>query len=106
MPLENTTIPDREGAALYAISSRDTATFRNLERLLTEVTTLCKNQTVLLEPTSQDAQRVLDFYDILPEQLPVAMIVRDDDSLVELWYGTSIPTSASDIAYRLSQTSS
>lgn len=106
MPLENTSIPDHEGAALYAISSHDTATYQKLERLIAEVKEGCSNQTVLLEADSTDARAVCDFYDVLPEQLPVAMIVRDDDTLVELWYGDQIPFTGSDIAFRLSQVSS
>lgn len=105
MPLENTSIPDREGAALYAVSSHDTATYQKLERLCSEVQAHCSNQTMLLEPKSPDAQKLCDFYDVLPEQLPVAMIVRDDDTLIELWYGEQIPTNGSDVAFRLSQIS-
>lgn len=105
MPLEITSIPDREGAALYVVSSHDTATHQKLKRLVDEVSDLSQHQTALLEPGDGDARKILDFYDITEDRLPVAMIVNDDDTLVETWHGAYIPTNASDISYRLSQIS-
>jgi len=106
MPLENTSIPDREGAALYVVSSPDTVTHEKLDRLCADVRANCTNQVMLFDPNDNDARTVCDFYDVLPEQLPVGMIVRDDDTLVELWYGDDIPFNPSDIAFRLTQVSS
>lgn len=104
MGLDFTSIPDHEGAALYILHTRSSREIERLERLVGDVAKETTHQAVLIDIKTPDGEKVRDFYDLPIEQLPVALIVRDDDSLAQHWYGDYIPT-AKDIAYHLRQTS-
>lgn len=105
MGLDFTGIKDSEGAALYILHTGNTLENERLQRLAAEVKKSAPHQVIFLDVSSVDGEKVRDFYDIMPNQLPAALIVRDDDSLAHHWYGSEIPLSGSDIAYRLRQTS-
>lgn len=105
MGLDFTNIKDSEGAALYILHTGNTIEGERLERLATEIKQDAPHQVVMLDVSTPDGEKVRDFYDITPSQLPAILIVRDDDSLAYQWFGSEIPTSGSDIAYRLRQTS-
>ncbi len=104
MGLDFTSIKDTEGAALYILHTGNTLENERLQRLAAEVQEQTQHQVVTLDVSTPDGEKVRDFYDITPGQLPAVLIVRDDDSLVYQWHGSEIPTSGSDIAYRLRQT--
>ncbi|MGB4758442.1 MAG: hypothetical protein WBP26_00100 [Candidatus Saccharimonadales bacterium] len=105
MGLDFTNIKDGEGAALYILHAGNTLENERLQRLADEVQKNAPHQVVMLDVSTADGEKVRDFYDIMPEQLPAMLVVRDDDSLAYQWHGNEIPTSGSDIAYRLRQTS-
>ena len=107
MGLDFTSIPDRHGAALYILHTSSTLELQNFERLADDIRKANghSRQVVILDAKTPDGEKVRDFYDIMPEQLPAVFIVRDDDSLAQLWLATQAPT-ASDIAYQLNQISS
>ncbi len=105
MGLDFTSIADKDGAALYALhngSHQDTQTFTRLKEDIAKQT---GHQIVLIDVNTPDGENVRDFYDILPEQLPAVFIVRDDDSIANLWLGSNIPTNPGDIAFHLRQIS-
>lgn len=105
MGLDFTHIADKQGAALYVLyggSHQDQQTFTRLKEDIEKQT---NHQVVLLDVTTPDGENVRDFYDIMPEQLPAVFIVKDDDSIAQMWSGTGIPTNPSDIAFHLRQIS-
>jgi hypothetical protein len=105
MGLDFTDIKDHEGAALYILHTGNTLENERLQRLADEIAKTAPHQVVLLDVSTPNGEKVRDFYDIMPGQLPAVLIVRDDDSLAHHWFGSEIPTSGGDIAYRLQQTS-
>ena len=105
MGLDFTNIADNDGAALYILHTRNTRETERFERLAADIAKQTQHQVVLLDVNTQDGEKVRDFYDIMPEQLPAALVIRDDDSIAHQWFGEYIPTSASDIVYHLRQTS-
>lgn len=105
MGLDFTKITDNAGAALHVLyggGQQDTQTFTRLKESIEQQS---GHQVVLLDINTPDGEKVRDFYDILPEQMPAAFIVRDDDSLVQLWTGMDIPSYENEIVYQLKQTS-
>lgn len=105
MGLDFTSIPDSEGAALYILHTGNTRELGRFQRLADDVAKETTHQVALIDVNSAEGENVRDFYDIMPEQLPAALIIRDDDSIAHQWLGEYIPTSASDIVYHLRQTS-
>lgn len=105
MGLDFTNIPDHEGAALYILHTANSREVENFQRLAAEITTQSSHQVILLDVKTADGEKVRDFYDITPDQLPAALVIRDDDSIAHQWLGQYIPTTASDIIYHLRQTS-
>jgi hypothetical protein len=105
MGLDFTSIGDKTGAALYFIHTPNTLEIESLTRLAEDIRQQTPHQVVLIDVNTPDGENIRDFYDIMPEQLPVALIVRDDDSVAQMWSGEEIPTTASDIAFQLDQTS-
>ncbi len=105
MGLEFTSIVDREGAACYMLHRGTVSDSRMFERLRQEISKNTDHQVVVVDARTTDGERIRDFYDIMPEQLPVVLIIRDDDSVAQLWSGSEIP-GADMIAYQLKQISS
>ncbi len=104
MGLDFTSISDNEGAALYVLSNASMMETRKFERLKSEIAQHCPHQVVVLNVRTPDGEKVRDFYDIMPETLPVAMIVKDDDSIAQQWSKDYIPA-ADVIAHHLRQIS-
>lgn len=105
MGLDFTSIPDREGAAFYILHTGNMLELQKFEHLLGEIRTMDNDhQVMLIDVNTPDGEQVRDFYDIMPEQLPVAFIIQDDDSLAAQWPGPEIPT-ADVIVYQLRQIS-
>jgi hypothetical protein len=104
MGLDFTDIPDREGAALYILHTGNTLELQKFQHLADEIATSDGHQAILVDVNTPDGEKIRDFYDIMPEQLPVVMVVKDDDSIAAQWAGSEIP--ASDvITYQLRQIS-
>ena len=104
MGLDFTNIPDRTGSAVYILHrdlSQDLQKFDNLQREMINLG--CNNQVFLIPINSRDGENIRDFYDILPEQLPAILLIRDDDSLIQQWVGIDIPP-ADIIVHYLTQT--
>ena len=104
MGLDFTSIPDRDGAALYILHTGNTLEIQNFQHLADEIATTDNHQVILVDISTPDGEKIRDFYDITPEQLPVAMIVNDDDSIATQWAGQAIPA-ADVIAFQLRQIS-
>lgn len=104
MGLESTDIRDGEGAALYILHTGSILTLQGLERLVEEISRQVSHQIKLLDVNSEDGEKVRDFYDITESSLPVAFIVRDDDTLTSIWTSEQIPD-ANTIAFQLRETS-
>lgn len=102
MGLDFTNIPDREGAACYVLSHGTVRELAQFERIAQDIAKNCSHQMHILDVKTVNGEKVRDFYDIMPEQLPAILIIRDDDSLANLWVGTEIP-SADIIAHALNQ---
>lgn len=105
MGLDFTSIPDREGAALYVLHTGNTVDLQRLTRLTDEVAAATNHQIVLIGVNTPDGEKIRDFYDLDAGMLPIVMIVQDNDSIAMQWSGSSIPTSGSDIAYQLNRIS-
>lgn len=101
MALEFTTIPDRTGPAIYIIGDGTIDMENRLKQLGEEADKLTEDETqvVYLDPNSREGQDVKAFYGI--EQLPIILIVMDDDTIPYQWTG-SLPR-PDEIAYTLSQ---
>ncbi len=105
MALEFTSIADRAGAACYVLHRGTISDARRFERLSQEITKSTDHQVVVVDARTTDGERIRDFYDIMPEQLPAVLIINDDDSVAQLWSDAEIP-GADMIAYQLKQISS
>lgn len=105
MGLDFTSIPDREGAALYVLHNGNTVAVQRLTRLKDEITAASSHQVVLVDVNTPDGKNICEFYQINADSLPVAMIVADDDTIPYQWSGDAIPTNANDIIYQLNRIS-
>lgn len=105
MGLDFTTIADHHGAALYILTGGSMFDKQKFERMSQEITKHTSHQVVLLDVKTPDGEKIRDFYDIMPERLPVVLVVRDDDSLAHMWSSTEIP-SPDVISHHLKQISS
>lgn len=106
MGLDFTSIRDREGAALYMLHTGNSVDLERLTRLKDDLAAAQDtHQVVLIDVQTPDGEKICEFYDIPLEQLPVAIIVQDDDSIAMRWDGNNIPESAADVAYQLNQIS-
>lgn len=105
MGLDFTNIADGAGAALYVLYAGGQQDLRTYTRLQEDLAKETSHQCVLLDVKTPDGEKVRDFYDIFPEQLPALFIVRDDDSIARMWSGSEIPSNVSDIAFHLRQIS-
>jgi pantothenate kinase len=105
MGLDFTNIKDRSGVALYILHNSNTVELARLESLAEEVQKLCDHQIAIIDIKTPNGEQIRDFYDVLPEQLPVVLCIRDDDTIAQMWSGHSIPA-ADVIAFTLKQESS
>jgi len=106
MGLDFTRISDKPGAAMYILYSGNSVELREYEKIKADVEALGDYQLVIIDVRTPDGENVRDFYDFLPEQLPVAFIIRDDDSIASQWIGQDqFPKNANDIIYYLRQIS-
>jgi hypothetical protein len=105
MGLDFTSIPDREGVALYMLHTGNTFELQRLTRLEDEITTATDHQVVLIDVNSSDGEQIRSFYSLDLEQLPTLLVIQDDDSIAYQWSGDAIPSSGTDIAYQLNQIS-
>jgi arginine repressor len=103
MGLDFTSIPDKEGAALYMLHNGNSIVLQQLTRLKDEIAATSQHQVVLVDVHTPDGEQIRDFYNINADSLPVLMIIADDDSILYQWSGSSIPTNGSDIVYQLNQ---
>ncbi len=102
MALEFTTIPDREGPAIYLLGNKsheDVLTV--LGRAIDDITP-DESQTVCLDIDSGNGAQVAEFYGYMREQLPVIMIVQDDDTIYQSWHGIDLPA-ADVVAHYLNE---
>lgn len=104
MGLESTNIKDSEGAALYILHTGSVLAGRQLEHMASEIQQRTGHQVHMLDVHAQDGEKVRDFYDINVSDLPVVLIVRDDDTLTNIWKHNEIPTT-DVIAHALRQVS-
>lgn len=95
MALEFTTIPDREGPAVYLLGH--TGCEDQVKRLGEEIDAATEDaiQTAYIDIQSGNGAQVAEFYGYGLEQLPVVMIVQDDDTVYQEWRGADLP--AADI---------
>lgn len=100
MALEFTSIPDRNGPAIYLLGDGSTQTKMTLVELGDQIdqATPDETQVVYLDPNSGDGLSVKEFYAI--ETLPCTMIIMDDDTMPYQWHGLPRPD---EITYALSQ---
>jgi hypothetical protein len=92
---------DREGAAVIFLYDGREMQRQKLDRIKSEIEQR-GSQVYLLSTEDEDGEEVRDFYDIDSEQMPVGLIVRDNDEVVALWYGEMIPA-VDQIIYQLDQ---
>lgn len=103
MALEFTSIEDTHGAALYILFSGASQEQRRFERLIDDLKHAgSEHQVVLLDVKTVDGEKIRDFYDVQVDQLPAALVIADNDTIVHQWHGSAMP-SASEIAYHLNR---
>ena len=102
MALEFTTIPDREGPAVYLLGH--TGCEDQLKQLGTTIDSLTGStiQTAYLDINSGNGTEVAEFYGYVQEQLPVILIVQDDDTVYQSWHGMDLPA-ADVVAHYLNE---
>lgn len=85
MGLEFTSIPDREGAAIYFICDGTPQGEQELRTIYDELATQhLRAQLVWVGDTrSHDARKIIDFYDLKGSKF--VLIVRDNDQLHHVW---------------------
>ena len=101
MALEFTSIPDRDGPAIYILTSGSSQLEDQLTKFGEEVDALTPDETqvCLLDPNSGDGLSIKEFYSLTT--FPVIMIVMDDDTIYHLW--TEDVPQPSEVSYYLSQ---
>lgn len=104
MALDFTDVHDHAGAALYVLHTGNGADAHRFERMKADIEAAGPFQCVVMDAHTPNGEKIRDFYDFTPTQLPVAFIVRDDDSIHTQWSGNAeIPTNPSDIVFHLRQ---
>ncbi len=92
---------DQKGAAVIFLYDGREMQRRRLEQIKTDIERR-GSQVYLLNIKEEDGEQVRDFYDIDNQQMPVGLIIRDNDQLVALWYDQMIPA-VEQIIYQLDQ---
>lgn len=91
MTLDFTSIPDRQGPAVYLLGlPPNEEALRQLGQEIT-VATAGAAQVVYLDSASADGIQVSEFYDVTIESLPAVLIVQDDDALYQSWTRSNLP---------------
>lgn len=104
MGLDFTNIKDSDGAEIYILHHPSFTETRQFEQLQKDIAASRPNdQVVLLDVNGAQGEQVRDFYDIMPETLPIVMVIADDDSILYQWSGDAIPA-ADVICSQLSRT--
>ena len=98
MGLDFTSIPDREGAAIYLMHNAGIEQQRQMEHLAEQLRGSTDAQLEIIDGSSSDGRQIEQFYDLAPDNYPYVLIVRDDDELVAQWGGSEQPT-AEQIAF-------
>jgi hypothetical protein len=101
MGLEFTNRQDQNGACLYVIHDGSSQSTRRFDDLCRKVTETTQKQVVCLDQRTNEARMIIDFYDILPEQIPFMFIADDSDQVTYSWEGAAIPALPDDIIYAL-----
>lgn len=101
MALEFTSIPDRNGPAIYVLGDGTSQLEQQLIAFGDEVDRFVSEdiQVVYLDPFRDDGLRVKEFYAL--ENFPVVMIVLDDDTIYQIWSNEIPPVD--QVAYYLHQ---
>ena len=98
MALDTTNLKERNGTVLYFLYTSVTSQ-QDFARTADAIKASYPGaQIYSLDVKSADGEKVRDFYDISPDQLPAALIVRNDDQLAASYSSTAIP-SAEQLAY-------
>lgn len=102
MALEFSTIPDREGPAVYLMGH--TGCEDEAKKLGEDIDALTDDaiQTVYLDVQSGNGAQIAEFYGYSLDQLPVVLIVQDDDTIYQAWQGIDLPA-ADVVAHYLEQ---
>ncbi len=104
MGLDFTSIKDEEGAAVYVLHNPSVTETRRFEQLKADILQAKPDaQVELLDASRPESESIRDFYDIMPETLPVVFIIADDDTILYQWQSAEIPA-ADVICHYLSQT--
>ncbi|MBP7837143.1 hypothetical protein KA021_00385 [Candidatus Saccharibacteria bacterium] len=104
MGLDFTNIQDSDGAAIYILHHPSFTETRQFEQLQKDIAaSRPDDQVILLDVNDTQGEQVRDFYDIMPETLPLVMVIADDDSILYQWSGDAIPA-ADVICSQLSRT--
>jgi hypothetical protein len=104
MALEFTDLPDKAGVATYILA--DTTFEQDRWRLFIDETSKhTTNQVLLVDKASDDARKIIDFYDLEKYQLPLIALIADDDTLHSVWGANEIPTPET-VAFSANQISS
>lgn len=92
MGLDFTSIPDREGVALYVIHDGSVQETNRWKEYIDQLNKICDAQTVIMSlRDSVDAKKIMEFYGIEEAEIPVALAVQDDDELAYKWVGEAMP---------------
>jgi hypothetical protein len=95
MGLESTSIPDRDGAAVYFLydSRSNTETVRRVETTVAELDRQAPDNDIeMVDIHSANGERVRSFYSIPLESLPIVLVIRDDDTLFHQWTLDQLPS--------------
>ena len=104
MGLDFTSIKDEDGAAVYVLHNPSVTESRRFEQLKIDIVALKPTaQVELLDASRPEGEKVRDFYDFMPETLPVVFVIADDDTILYQWQSSEIPA-ADVICHYLSQT--
>lgn len=91
MGLDFTSIPDREGVALYVIHDGSVQEEQRWKEYIEHLNSMCGAQTVIMSIRDNDAKKIMEFYGIEETEIPVALAVQDDDEIAYKWAGISMP---------------
>lgn len=83
MGLDFSGIADQHGAAVYLIDDGTTIGGRRMESLANDLQKLTQNQVVHMSGTSDEARKIIDFYDL--QSTECILIIRDNDQIHHMW---------------------
>ncbi len=91
MGLDFTSIPDREGVALYIIHDGSSQEEQRWKEFVNRLQGMTQAQIVVMNSRDQDAQKIHEFYGLEDTEIPVLLAVRDDDQIAYKWGGMAVP---------------